>query len=111
MKLTIPRIRAIGLHPRQLRMASSHNINPADLNGTLPIPGRTVSNSSPAVLEQPLQKHGDSPPTGFFRDGYCRPSSQDPAAHTLAGIVTKEFLEYSKSQGTFGFNSTVVQGD
>lgn len=107
MKLKIPRIRATTLQPRQLRMASSQNINPADLNGTLSIPGFTFSDSL-AVLEQPLQKHGDSPPTGFFRDGYCRPSSQDPAAHTLAGIVTNEFLEYSKAQGTFGFCFKVV---
>ncbi|KAI5450111.1 hypothetical protein NCC49_003738 [Naganishia albida] len=67
----------------QRRMASSQNINPEDLN----------------VLQQPLEKHGSTPVTGFFRDNYCRPSSADPAAHTLAGIVTKEFLEYSKAQG------------
>lgn len=52
-----------------------------------------------SVLKTPLEQHGSTPVTGFFRDNFCRPSSQDPAAHTLAGIVTKEFLEFSKAQG------------
>ncbi|KAJ9092355.1 hypothetical protein QFC21_006855 [Naganishia friedmannii] len=63
-------------------MASSQPLNPEDLN----------------VLAEPLQQHGTSPITGFFRDGFCRPSASDPAEHTLAGVLTKEFLEYSKSQ-------------
>ncbi|GHJ90025.1 hypothetical protein NliqN6_6427 [Naganishia liquefaciens] len=64
-------------------MASAHAMKPEDLN----------------VLQTPLEQHGISPVTGFFRDNYCRPSPLDPASHTLAGIVTREFLEYSKAQG------------
>lgn len=52
-----------------------------------------------SVLGGQLEQHGTDPITGFFRDGYCRPSSMDPAEHTLAGVLTKEFLEFSKERG------------
>ncbi|WWC69241.1 uncharacterized protein I206_103178 [Kwoniella pini CBS 10737] len=55
------------------------------------------------VLHGPLQPHtkdGDSThPTGYQRDGYCWGIEQDPGYHYIGGIVTKEFLEYSKKQG------------
>ena len=31
---------------------------------------------------------------------YCRSDPSDPGDHTLAGIVTKDFLEFSKARGT-----------
>jgi hypothetical protein len=37
--------------------------------------------------------------TGFFRDGLCRASTQDPGSHTVCIIATDEFLAYSKSVG------------
>jgi uncharacterized protein len=37
--------------------------------------------------------------TGFYRDGYCRSGAADYGNHTVAGIVTDEFLDYSASQG------------
>tara|TARA_B100000780_G_scaffold20366_1_gene13143 strand:- start:10582 stop:10941 length:360 start_codon:yes stop_codon:yes gene_type:complete len=40
-----------------------------------------------------------SPATGYFRDGLCRTMAQDTGTHTVCAIVTKEFLEYSASQG------------
>ncbi|KAK6903174.1 hypothetical protein L486_06634 [Kwoniella mangroviensis CBS 10435] len=55
------------------------------------------------VLHAPLQPHtkeGDwTHPTGFQRDGYCWGNEQDPGNHFIGGVVTKEFLEYSKAQG------------
>ncbi|WVQ98938.1 hypothetical protein IAU59_006070 [Kwoniella sp. CBS 9459] len=62
-----------------------------------------LDESKLSVLHAPLQPHtkeGDSThPTGFRRDGYCWGDSQDPGNHFIGGVVTKEFLEYSKDQG------------
>ena len=60
------------------------------------------------VLHGPLQPHtqlGDTThPTGFFRDGYCWGSDRDSGQHFIGGVVTKEFLEFSKSNGGYLFN-------
>ena len=37
--------------------------------------------------------------TGFFRDGLCKASPQDPGSHTVCIVATEEFLAYSKSAG------------
>ena len=43
---------------------------------------------------------GGSPiKSGFFRDGYCRTSAADHGSHSIAGIVSKDFLEFSASRG------------
>jgi len=60
------------------------------------------------VFQRPLQVHNLNPKTGFLRDGYCRPHPHDPADHTLAGIVSKEFLEFSKKRGN---DLTTPHGD
>ena len=39
------------------------------------------------------------PVTGYFRDGYCNTTQMDQGSHVICSIVTKEFLEFSKSQG------------
>ncbi|KAG9126014.1 hypothetical protein FRC07_005192 [Ceratobasidium sp. 392] len=51
------------------------------------------------VLGQPLQKCSTSPVTGFFRDGYCRTDISDRGQHTLAGVVSDSFLDFSTSRG------------
>lgn len=55
------------------------------------------------VLHGPLQPNtraGDaSHPTGFYRDGYCWGSEDDDGKHFVAGVVTKEFLDFSKARG------------
>jgi uncharacterized protein (DUF2237 family) len=43
--------------------------------------------------------HGNSPATGFFRDGYCRTDETDRGSHVVAAIVTQEFLDFTKSRG------------
>lgn len=37
--------------------------------------------------------------TGFYRDGYCRVGSEDGGNHAVAGMLTKEFLDFSASRG------------
>jgi uncharacterized protein len=51
------------------------------------------------VLKKPLALFSKQPLTGFYRDGYCRVGPEDHGNHAVAGVVTKEFLEYSASKG------------
>lgn len=37
--------------------------------------------------------------TGFYRDGYCHTDENDPGQHAVAATMTKQFLEFTKSQG------------
>ncbi|KAI4166003.1 MAG: hypothetical protein LQ342_000434 [Letrouitia transgressa] len=37
--------------------------------------------------------------TGFYRDGYCRVGAEDRGNHAVAGVLTKEFLDFSASRG------------
>jgi len=56
------------------------------------------------VLNEPLQplttESDPSHPTGYFRDGYCWGSPQDPGKHYIGAVVTDQFLQYSKEKGT-----------
>ncbi|KAL8859167.1 MAG: hypothetical protein Q9178_004430 [Gyalolechia marmorata] len=51
------------------------------------------------VLSKPLALFSLSPPTGYHRDGYCRTSPSDTGNHAIAGILTKEFLDFSAARG------------
>jgi uncharacterized protein (DUF2237 family) len=51
------------------------------------------------VLGGELESCCTDPMTGFFRDGYCSASPQDPGSHTVCILATEEFLAYSKSVG------------
>lgn len=51
------------------------------------------------VLGGELESCCTDPMTGFFRDGYCKASAQDPGSHTVCIVATDEFLAYSKSAG------------
>ena len=52
--------------------------------------------SSLNVLGKQLAYFGGTPiRSGFFRDGYCRTTSQDHGSHSVAGIVSTQFLDYS----------------
>jgi uncharacterized protein len=60
----------------------------------------TTAMSSPLnVLRQPLQLFSRSPPTGFYRDGYCRTGAADFGNHAVAGVVSEKFLDFTASQG------------
>jgi uncharacterized protein (DUF2237 family) len=51
------------------------------------------------VLGGPLDLCGTRPTTGFFRDGYCRPGGTAYGGHTVAAVMTREFLEHQASVG------------
>jgi hypothetical protein len=41
----------------------------------------------------------NSPITGFYRDGFCNTGSSDYGTHVVCAIMTKDFLDFSKSKG------------
>ena len=41
----------------------------------------------------------NDPPTGFYRDGYCRTGPEDKGNHTVAATVNQEFLDFTNSRG------------
>ena len=45
--------------------------------------------------------------TGFYRDGYCRVGPEDSGNHAIAGVLSKEFLDFSAARGN---NLRVVPG-
>lgn len=51
------------------------------------------------VLGTALQCCCKSPLTGFYRDGYCRTGPGDHGLHTVCAQMTREFLDFSLSQG------------
>src|SRR4030095_13064175 len=51
------------------------------------------------VLGGPLADCSRLPMTGFFRDGCCNTSDEDRGSHTVAVVMTAEFLIFSKSRG------------
>ena len=65
------------------------------------------------VLNEPLQplttESDPSHPTGYFRDGYCWGSPQDPGKHYIGAVVTDQFLQYSKEKGAFIYPLCVQQ--
>ncbi|MCA9257534.1 MAG: DUF2237 domain-containing protein, partial [Phycisphaerales bacterium] len=51
------------------------------------------------VLGGPLATCGESPMTGFYRDGCCNTGPDDLGVHSVCVQVTAEFLAFSKSRG------------
>lgn len=51
------------------------------------------------VFGEKLETCGETPMTGFFRDGCCNTSDQDLGSHTVCVEVTEDFLNYSRSRG------------
>ena len=51
------------------------------------------------VLGEPLSVCSLDPLTGFTRNGNCSTGPQDLGSHTVCARVTREFLDYSRSQG------------
>ncbi|MGH1368375.1 MAG: DUF2237 family protein [Maritimibacter sp.] len=51
------------------------------------------------VLGGALELCSLDPLTGFFRDGYCNTCEADSGSHTVAALMTAEFLAYSKYVG------------
>jgi len=51
------------------------------------------------IAGKTLAVHGQSPMTGFYRDGYCRTGPGDSGLHVVAAIVTREFLDFTRARG------------
>lgn len=51
------------------------------------------------VLGQPLELCSIDPLTGFLRSGSCETCDEDLGLHTVCVLLTREFLEFSKSCG------------
>ena len=51
------------------------------------------------IFGKPLVLCSNNPLTGFTRNGYCSYETSDSGNHMVCARVTKEFLEYTKSQG------------
>ncbi len=57
------------------------------------------ANDQKNVLGESLLPHDGKYVTGFYRDGYCRTDPNDSGQHAVAAIVTKEFLDFTKTRG------------
>lgn len=51
------------------------------------------------VFGHALKPCCDTPTTGFTRTGYCEVIESDFGNHSVCAVVTKEFLEFTKSKG------------
>ena len=51
------------------------------------------------VLGGDLEGCGTDPPTGFYRDGWCRTGPTDVGSHTVCAVVTREFLDHQRGIG------------
>lgn len=62
------------------------------------------------ILGSSLQICSKNPVTGFHRDGYCRPNSNDKGKHYVCGLMNKDFLNFTASKGN-DLSSVVKPGD
>ncbi|KAK5058846.1 hypothetical protein LTR84_011110 [Exophiala bonariae] len=46
-----------------------------------------------------LAQLSKDPPTGFYRDGYCRTGPEDKGNHSIGATVNQEFLDFTNSKG------------
>ncbi len=51
------------------------------------------------VYGEALESCSSDPVTGFFRDGCCNSAGDDIGSHTVCVELTREFLEFSISNG------------
>ena len=51
------------------------------------------------VFGKALKTCSSDPLTGFFRDGCCNSSVNDPGEHTVCAVVSDKFLKFSLSKG------------
>lgn len=56
-------------------------------------------NEQKNVLGEALEACSLAPLTGFTRNGCCETGLQDISSHTVCAQVTREFLEFSRTQG------------
>ena len=51
------------------------------------------------VLGTTLKLCSSSPLTGYRRDGFCKTDQNDNGLHLVAAVMTKEFLDFTRSRG------------
>lgn len=51
------------------------------------------------VFGENLMPCSTAPMTGFYRNGCCETGKDDLGTHTVCAVMTKEFLEFSKTKG------------
>lgn len=51
------------------------------------------------VWGEPLQPCCTHPPTGFYRDGYCRTGTYDTGRHVVCAQMTEAFLQFTLQRG------------
>ncbi|KAL8783152.1 MAG: hypothetical protein Q9213_004844 [Squamulea squamosa] len=74
---------------------SNHNLNASPFF----LAKKANNNNKTTVFRKPLALFSQQPMTGFYRDGYCRTGPEDGGNHAVAGLLTKEFLDFSASRG------------
>jgi len=57
-----------------------------------------------------LAQFSMDPPTGFYRDGYCRVTDEDKGNHSIASTMTPAFLKFTNNRGN-NLESTGVKPD
>ena len=78
----------------------------------------TKDNPLKNVLGTTLKLCSKFPLTGYLRDGFCKTDQRDQGLHLVAAVMTKEFLDFTKSKGNdlsspniaFGFPG-LIPGD
>lgn len=51
------------------------------------------------VFGESIETCSNEPRTGFYRNGCCDSGDEDHGDHMVCAIMTKEFLDFSKSKG------------
>ncbi|KAI5846097.1 hypothetical protein BZA05DRAFT_357513 [Tricharina praecox] len=87
------------LYVRRLTPLLSKIANPKTTTRAMATQHTPSSSDRLNIFSTPLRPHSLQPPTGYVRDGYCHAPASDPGNHSVAAILTPEFLEFSKSRG------------
>ncbi|MBA66211.1 MAG: hypothetical protein CMG55_10470 [Candidatus Marinimicrobia bacterium] len=62
------------------------------------------------VLGTELKPCSLSPITGYYRDGFCRTDHHDTGRHTVASIMTEDFLNFTSSRGNDLSTPNIIYG-
>ena len=73
--------------------------NKSGKNSTVIEKGTACLTSVTTVAGGPLAQLSKDPPTGYYRDGYCRTGPEDKGNHSIGATVNKEFLDFTNSKG------------
>lgn len=66
---------------------------------TLPNTTSPLTSTCLTVFKKPLLLHSTSPLTGYLRTGYCTTPQSDFGNHSVAAVVTEDFLDFTAARG------------